>query len=134
MKYMLLMKSAPIEDEPSTHEWTPEEVRASGAHMMQIHQELVERGELLGAEALTGPEAAKIVTSDGVSAPVVTDGPFPEAKELLAGFWMVDVDSEQRAIEIAARTSAAPGPGGRPTRKPIEVRPIMVMSAPDSVA
>ncbi len=131
MKYMLLMNSAPIEGVPPTYEWTPEEVKASWGHMGQLYQELTESGELLGAEGLSGPEAAKIVTSDGASAPVVTDGPFPEAKEFLAGFWMVDVDSEQRAIEIAARTSAAPGPGGRPTRRPIEVRP--VMNAPDPV-
>jgi hypothetical protein len=135
MKYMLLMNSAPVEGVPPIDEWAPEEVKASGSHMMQLHQELTERGELLGAEALSGPEAAKIVTSDGTSAPVVTDGPFAEAKEFLAGFWMVDVESEERAIEIAARTSAAPGPGGRPTRRPIEVRSIMTppMSAPDPV-
>jgi len=131
MKYMLLMNYAPIEGVPPIHQWAPEEVKASWSYMGQIHQELAESSELLGAEGLSGPEAAKIVTSDGASAPVVTDGPFPEAKEFLAGFWMVDVDSEQRAIEIAARTSAAPGPGGRPTRRPIEVRPIM--SAPDPV-
>lgn len=125
MKYMLLMSTAPVEGLPPMHEWSPDEVQASGAHMMRIHQELTERGELLGAEALAGPEAAKFVTSDGVAAPVVTDGPFPEAKEFLAGFWMVDVESEERAIEIAAQTSAAPGPGGRPTRKPIQVRAIM---------
>jgi len=125
VKYMLLMSSASVEGVPPVHQWAPEDVRASGAHMMQIHQELTERGELLGAEALAGPEGAKTVTSDGVSAPIVTDGPFPEAKEFLAGFWMVDVESEERAIEIAAQTSAAPGLGGRPTRKPIEVRAIM---------
>jgi hypothetical protein len=129
MKYMLLMNTGPIDGVPPIYEWTPDEVKASWAHMGQIHQELTESGELLGAEGLSGPETAKFVTSDGVSAPVVTDGPFPEAKEFLAGFWIVDVESEQRAIEIAARTSAAPGPAGRPTRKPIEVRP--VMSAPD---
>jgi hypothetical protein len=129
VKYMLLMNYAPIDGVPPIHEWAPEEVKASWAHMGQIQQELTESGELLGAEGLSGPEAAKIVTSDGASAPVVTDGPFPEAKEFLAGFWLVDVDSEQRAVEIAARSSAAPGPGGRPTRRPIEVRPIM--SAPD---
>jgi hypothetical protein len=131
MKYMLLMSSAPVEGVPPMHEWTPADMQASGAHMMQIHQELTERGELLGGEALAGPEAAKIVTSDGASAPVVTDGPFPEAKEFLAGFWMIDVESEERAIEIAARTSAAPGPGGRPTCKPIEVRAIMTGPAPE---
>jgi len=130
MKYMLLMNYAPIEGVPPIHEWAPEEVKASLGYMGQIHQELTESGELLGAEGLSGPEAAKIVTSDGAGAPVVTDGPFPEAKEFLPGFWMVDVDSEQRAIEIAARTSAAPGPGGRPTRRPIEVRPIMTPGDP----
>src|SRR5947208_17170250 len=125
MKYMLLMHSAGAKDLPPMHEWAPEDAKAMGNHMMQIHQELTERGELLGAEGLTGPEAAKFVTSDGLTAPVVTDGPFAEAKEFLVGFWMVDVESEERAIEIAAQTSAAPGPGGRPTRKPIEVRAIM---------
>src|SRR2546428_12814360 len=134
MKYMLLMSSAPVKGESPMHGYTPEEMQASGAHMMQIHQELTERGELIGGEALAGPEAAKTVTSDGLTAPVVTDGPFPEAKEFLVGFWMIDVESEERAIEIAARTSAAPGPGGHPTRKPIEARAIMTpdISAPDS--
>ncbi len=131
MKYMLLMNSAPIADVPPPQEWAPEDVRASWGHMQRIHQELTESGELLGAEALSGPEAAKIVTSDGAGAPVVTDGPFPEAKEFLAGYWMVDVESEQRAIEIAARTSAAPGPGGRPTCRPIEVRAVMTGEWPD---
>jgi hypothetical protein len=132
MKYMLMMKTAPVEGLPPVHEWKPDEMKASGAHMMQIHQELAERGELLGTEALAGAEAAKIVTSDGVRAPVVTDGPFPEAKEFLAGYWLVDVENEERAIEIAARTSAAPGPGGRATQRPIEVRAVMTGQRPDA--
>ena len=123
MKYMLLMNYS--SSVPPMTEWAPEEVRASGAHMMAIHEELAASGELVGAEGLTGPEAAKIVTHDGAGAPVVTDGPFPESKELLAGYWLVDVESEERAIEIAARTSAAPGPGGRPTAREIQVRPVM---------
>jgi hypothetical protein len=114
---------------PRMSEWAPEEIKASGAHMMAIHEELAASGELVGAEGLTGPEAAKIVTHDGVGAPVVTDGPFPESKEFLAGYWLVDVESEERAIEIAARTSVAPGPGGKPTAREIQVRP--VMSGPD---
>jgi hypothetical protein len=69
--------------------------------------------------------AAKVVTHDGAGAPVVTDGPFAESKELLAGYWLVDVASEERAIQIAARTSAAPGPGGAPMAKEIQVRPVM---------
>ena len=123
MKYMLLMNYAT--GASPMGEWTPEDMKASGAHMGAIHEELVARGELVGAEGLTGREAAKIVTHDGVGAPVVTDGPFPESKEFLAGYWLVDVESEERAIEIAARTSAAPGPGGKPTAREIEVRSVM---------
>ena len=66
---------------------------------------------------------------DGTGAPVITDGPYPESKELLAGYRLVDVETAERAIEIAARASAAPGPNGVPIRQPIEVRE--VLSAPD---
>jgi hypothetical protein len=125
MKYMLLMNYSAVPGVPPITEWTPEDMKASGAHMGAIHEELAASGELVGAEGLTGQEAAKIVTHDGVGAPVVTDGPFPESKEFLAGYWLVDVESEERAIEIAARTSAAPGPGGKPTARAIEVRPVM---------
>ena len=128
MKYLIMMTSSP--DEPA-QPWTADDVRASWIHMRQMHEEMTEAGELIAAEKLAGPEATKIVTSDGIGAPVITDGVYPEAKELLAGFWMVDVDSEQRAIEIAARTSAAPGPGGAPARKPIVVRPIMAAPPPE---
>jgi hypothetical protein len=128
MKYMLLMNYTPDPGVPPT-EWAPEDLKASGEAMMAIHAELSARGELVGAEGLTGREAAKIVTHDGVGAPVVTDGPFPESKEFLAGYWLIDVESEERAIEIAARTSAAPGPGGKPTAREIQVR--TVMSPPD---
>jgi hypothetical protein len=69
------------------------------------------------------------VVWDGSGAPVVTDGPFPEAKELLAGYRLVDVQTAERAIEIAAQASAAPGPDGAAIRQPIEVR--QVLSAPD---
>src|SRR5437870_3167300 len=125
MRYMLLMNYADTPGVPPMAEWAPEDARARGEAMMAIHQELTASGELVGAEGLTGPGAAKIVTHDGVGAPVVTDGPFAESKELLAGYWLVDVESEERAIEIAARTSAAPGPGGQPSAREIQVRPVM---------
>lgn len=125
MKYMLLMNYAETPGVPPMSEWASEDMKARGQAMMAIHEELTASGELVGTEGLTGPEAAKIVTDDGSGAPVVTDGPFPESKEFLAGYWLVDVESEQRAIEIAARTSAAPGPGGRPMAKEIQVRPVM---------
>jgi hypothetical protein len=85
----------------------------------------VARGELVQSEVLAGPDLGKIVTSDGAHAPVVTDGPFQEFKEWIAGFQIVDVDSEARAIEIAAKLSAVPGQGGRATQQPIVVRQVM---------
>ena len=78
-----------------------------------LNEELAERGELVDAQGLAGPELAKFVVSDGVGAPVVTDGPYPESKELLAGYRMIDVETLERAIEIAAQASAAPGPERR---------------------
>jgi len=125
MRYMLLMNYGDTPGVTPMAEWAPEDARARGEAMMAIHEELTGSGELVGTEGLTGPEAAKIVKHDGVGAPVITDGPFPESKELLAGYWLVDVESEQRAIEIAAKTSAAPGPGGRAMAKEIQVRPVM---------
>ena len=111
-------------DVPMT-EWSPEEVKAHIDFQIALNRELGASGELVGVQALTGPELAKFVTSDGVSAPVVTDGPYPETKELRAGYRIVDVVTEARALEIAARVSAAPALGGRPIQQPIEVRQVM---------
>ena len=112
-----------VEDTPMS-QWRPEEVTAHLDYYRTLNRELAESGELVGGEVLAGPDLMKIVTSDG-SAPVVTDGPFGEIKEWLAGFQIVEVDSEERALEIAARVSAVPGPGGRPTQQPIQVRRIL---------
>ena len=90
-----------------------------------MNERLIESGELVDAQALTEPELAKTVVHDGVGAPVVTDGPFAEGKKLLAGYRIVDVESPERAIAIAAEASAAPGPGGKPIKQPIEVRELM---------
>ena len=94
--------------------------------------ELTEAGELVAAEGLAWPDQAKIVRAGKDGSPAVTDGPFPETKEFLAGFWIVDVESEARAIEIAARASSAPGVGGTPLGIAIELR--QVMCAPDAGA
>jgi hypothetical protein len=110
--------------EPMTS-WDPEDIRAHLAYYEQLTAELTQSGELVGGERLAWPEATKIVRSDGVSAPVVTDGPYAEAKEQLAGYQIFDVESVDRAVEIAARLSAVPGPGGLPIGQPIEVRQVM---------
>ena len=110
-------------------EWSPADINAHFAFQLALNAELAQRGELVDAQGLAGPDLAKFVVSDGTGAPVVTDGPFPETKELLAGYRLVDVEASERAIEIAAQASAAPGPGGLPIRQPIEVR--QVLSAPE---
>lgn len=105
-------------------EWKPEEIQAHLDYYGALNDELVANGELVDTTILTGPDLAKIVTSDG-TAPVVTDGPFQEFKEWLAGYQIVEVDSEERALEIAAKVSAVPGPGGVAMQQPIQVRRVM---------
>ena len=125
MKFMLLQDYGGLEaDVPPMYEWAPEDVAAHIKFQKDMNAELREAGELVDAQGLASPELAKIVVSDG-GTPVVTDGPYPESKELLAGYRMVDVESLERAIEIAARGSAAPGPDGVPIRQRIEVREVM---------
>ena len=128
MRFMLLQYYEEIEGCPPMTEWAPEDIKAHIDFQQAYNEELTSLGELVDAQGLAAPELAKLVVSDGATAPVVTDGPFPESKELLAGFRIVDVDSAGRAIEVAAKASAAPGPDGKPIRQPIEVRE--VMSAP----
>ncbi len=124
-RYLLGVDFQSGPDDSTFEEWTPEEVTAHLDYYAALHKELVENGELVDSTVLTGPDLAKIVRSDGTTAPVVTDGPFQEFKEWLAGFQIVDVASEQRAIEIAARVSAVPGRNGVPTQQPISVRRVM---------
>ncbi|WP_438822023.1 YciI family protein [Actinocrinis puniceicyclus] len=126
MKYMLLMQfSQENADFPGLDQWKPEEIQAHVRFMQRTNADLAAAGELVDAQGLAMPETARIVRSHGGGAPVVTEGPFPESKEWVAGWWIVDCDTERRAIEIAAAVSAAPGPGGRPLDMPIEVRQIM---------
>ncbi len=126
MRFMLLQNYAGGAncDVPMAH-WVPEEIKAHIDYQLALNRELTERGELLDAQALNGPALAKFVVHDGRGAPVVTDGPFPESKELLAGYRIVDVESVARAIEIAAKISAAPARGGVPIEQPIELRELM---------
>ncbi len=133
MKFMLLKTYSPAEycDTPMS-EWTPEEISAHIDFQHALGKQLSASGELVDAQGLAFPDTARIVSSDGRSAPVVTDGPFPETKEFLAGYWIVDVETPTRAIEIAAQASAAPGPGGKPIGERIEVRQVMDAPATDA--
>ncbi len=126
MRYMLLQNyEAPEWDCPPMDQWSPADVRAHIEFQVALNAELTATGELVDAQALTTPEQARFVTADGITAPVVTDGPYPEGKELVAGYRTIDVDSLERAVEIAARASAAPGPRGVPMRTRIEIRETM---------
>src|SRR5881396_2739079 len=122
-RYLLAVNFESGVVETPMEEWKPEEITAHLDYYRALHQELVDSGELVQSEVLAGPDLAKIVTSDGTT-PVVTDGPFQEFKEWLAGYQIVDVESEERALEIAARLSAVPGPGGVPIQQPIHVRQV----------
>ncbi len=124
-RYLLLVTFESGVEESPMEEWEPDEVTAHLDYYQALHRELVDSGELVESEVLAGPDLARIVRADGVAAPVVTDGPFPEFKEWVAGYQIVDVESESRAIEIAAKISAVPGAGGRATQQPIQVRQLM---------
>jgi hypothetical protein len=125
---MLMMNAPRGTGDYAVTAWSPEDIKAHMGFMFAFNKELTESGELVGAEGLGAPGEAKIVRAGKNGVPAVTDGPFPESKEFLAGYWIVEVDQPQRAYEIAAKASSAPGPGGAPLILPIEVR--QVMSAP----
>ena len=123
MKYLLMM-NGPWEDIQPIGTWPKADVKAHIAFMMGLNKELRASAELVLAEGLAGPEQAKLVRAAKDGTPI-TDGVFPESKEFLAGYWIVNVESPERAYAIAARASAAPGPGGVPLNMPIEVRQVM---------
>ncbi len=125
MKYMLMMHAPRGTGEWQVFQWPPADLKAHIQFMMDLNKELIAAGELVAAEGLDTPGEARIVKAGKNGQPAVTDGPYPEAKEFLAGFWIVDVPTTERAYAIAARASSAPGPGGAPLGIAIEVRQVM---------
>jgi hypothetical protein len=123
MKYILMMH-CPRNGYDSLASWPKEDIQAHIGFMMDLNKALRETGELVTAEGLASPQEAKRVRAGKEGAPI-TDGVFPEAKEFLAGYWIVDVESPEQAYAIAGRASAAPGQGGAPMNMSIEVRQVM---------
>jgi hypothetical protein len=123
MKYILMM-AAPKAGFDTYRAWSKQDMQAHLAVLNGINKEVTEAGEFVATEGLDWPDQAKLVRAGKDGAPI-TDGVFPESKEFLAGYWIVDVESPERAYEIAARISGAPGPSGAPLNMPIEVRQIM---------
>ncbi len=134
MKYILMMQFSLAQWKTSRMElWPPQDVKAHMEFLRRFNKELTEAGEFVRTEGLGGPEQMKVVRANKDGTPAVTDGPFPESKEVLAGYWIVDVETPQRAYEIAARASAAPGLGGAPLYMPIVVHPVMMSSSSGEV-
>ncbi len=123
MKYMLMM-NCPYDGYDQFMNWPKSDIEAHIAFMRTFTQKLARAGEFVSGEGLSAPTQAKVVRAGNDGRPI-TDGVFPEAKEFLAGYWIVDVGSPERAYQIAAEASAAPGPGGKPFNMPIEVREVM---------
>ena len=132
MKFMLMMGMKTDKDSRSRGimTWPQEDIRAHIQFMMELNKQLKAAGELVSAEGLAWPDQARLVRADKDGAPI-TDGVFPESKEFLIGYWIIDVESAERAYQVAARASAAPGLGGAPLNMPIEVR--QIMSGPPEV-
>src|SRR3981081_421414 len=123
MKYILMMH-CPRTGYETFGAWPKKDIQAHIGFMKTFSEALQESGEFVAAEGLASPLEAKIVRAGKDGAPI-TDGVFPEAKEFLAGYWIVDVESPERAEAVAAKASAAPGPGGVPMNMPIELRQVM---------
>jgi hypothetical protein len=130
MKYILMI-NVPGAGPYQSASWARADVAAHDRFMADLTGELRASGELVALEILAAPDHARQVRAAGDGTPI-TDGVFPEAKEFLAGFWIVDVDGPERAYAIAARASAAPGSGGVPLNMTIEVRQVMSGQAPDA--
>src|SRR6266540_6414116 len=130
MKYILMMNT--MRAGQGVPQWDQKDLQAHIAFMVGLNKELRQSGELVSAEGLSFPDQAKLVRASKDGLPI-TDGVFPESKEFLAGYWIVDIESPERAYAIAARASAAPGPGGTPMNMPIEVRKVMMSVRPEEL-
>jgi hypothetical protein len=130
MKYMILLYGSQQDYDaltgkavPGKPGWGPADFAAMGKFMMEFSKDLTESGELVETRGLTAPvHARRIQLVNG--APVVTDGPYAETQEVLAGYWVVDCESFDRATQIAGRLVQTPGPAGAAEASVIDVRPV----------
>jgi hypothetical protein len=123
MKYMLLMHSNKQGWDDMPTAWSQDDLKVMVQYMHQLNGELQKAGELVEARGLTGPDAMRTYQAQPDGDPIITDGPFSETKEVLAGYWVVDVATEERLLEIVHRISVTPGPGGKPLNQQVEIHP-----------
>ena len=124
MRYMIMMHAPKGTGDYQINSWSPDDLKNHIGFMADLNKRLKANGEFVDGQGLTPPGEAKLVRAGKNGVPA-TDGPFAESKEFLVGYWIVDVDRPERAYEIAAEVSAAPGPGGTPLIIPVEVRQVM---------
>jgi hypothetical protein len=123
MKYMLMMNGSKKDFEGYAG-WSKEDFQTNVAFMRAFSRELKDSGVFIASEGLGWPNEARLVRANSKGEPI-TDGVFPESKEFLAGYWIIDVESPDQAFAIAAQLSHAPGPGGKPGSMPVEVRQVL---------
>jgi hypothetical protein len=123
MKYILMM-SANMAEWDAYAKWSKEDLQRNTSFMRAFGKQLKDSGLFVASEGLGWPNEARIVRA-GKDGEPITDGVFAESKEFLAGYWIIDVEGRDQAYTIAARASAAPGPGGTPGNMPIEVRQVL---------
>ena len=122
MKYILLMSGTRAGVE-GYHAWSKQDINAHMAVLQRINKDLTASGEFVATQGLADPREANIVRGEKNGVPV-TDGVFPESKEFLAGYWIVDVETAERAYQIAAQASAAPGKDGESARRRRTMNPV----------
>ncbi|MFF2132926.1 YciI family protein [Streptomyces olivochromogenes] len=131
MKYLVMVQGTQADYEGmrgkgSTHApaWSEQELQAMYAYMGAINDDLSKSGELVDGQGLAEPAQTRLVTAGQDGKAVVTDGPYSETKELIAGFWVLECESLERVTEIAERVTRCPGPEGA-TNYPVVIRPIL---------
>lgn len=131
MKYMLMLLATQADYDamngkasPGAPVWSRDELRAMFRHMEALNDDLVKSGEWVDGQGLDEPSRTRLVTADADGRPAVSEGPYGEAKEFLAGYWVVNCESPERAYEIAARAHACPVPAGTAAAPPVIVRPV----------
>lgn len=131
MKYLMMIEGSQADYDamtgdgsPGSPGWNEDDVKAMYAFMSELNNDLAESGEMLDAQGLAEPAKARTVGLGADGRPVVTDGPYPETKELLAGYWVLECASLERVTEIAARVLECPQPEGAPVY-PVVIRQIM---------
>jgi hypothetical protein len=140
MKYLMMVQGSQADYEAmggkaSEHSpaWSEKDLQAMFSFMEGVNNDLAESGELVDGNGLAEPAKTRSVSAGADGQPVISDGPYGETKELLAGYWVLDCESLERVTEIAARVALCPQPEGAP-EYPVVIRPIMGDGVGESAA